>query len=179
MSALSYSVVLQTPSPLSQRLLRPKAPFPCCNATFLANGSVPLRRGVLYQFLVTAINEAGPGIAPVASPFGRLGDAFPIAPAMMNATSYAPNTVTVTWAAVTDDGGSPVFRYDIVDLTGADVVYVSAVDPLPRYSGTYELPPRKSVEQCDGFVACMHWLSPLFVVIVNPVTATHLLTPVP
>ena len=138
-SSVVYDIEVQSSSSLSQRSLQAhrqqQTPYACCNATFLANGTIPLRQSLLYQFLVTAMNEAGRSLVSVASPYGRLGTNVPNAPTDVTASSSAPNTVTLTWLVATVDGGSPIYRYDIVDSADGVVTSVGVAGHVIRYTG--------------------------------------------
>ncbi len=92
-----------------------------------------LTDGASYTFTVTAENSVGssPGsasnaVTPAAPPVSDTAPTAPLAPSA--AVGPSAGQATVTWAAPSTDGGSPISSYTLSELSGATVV------------GTWDLP---------------------------------------
>ncbi|HTT92320.1 MAG TPA: carboxypeptidase regulatory-like domain-containing protein [Acidimicrobiales bacterium] len=99
---------------------------PACTETtpLLACNVIGLTNGTKYYFIVEATNAAGSSVPSneVAVIAGVVPPAAPAGLVVAGITVAAPGgaaTVTLTWNASTDDGGSPITGYQVYDGTSA------------------------------------------------------------
>src|SRR2546428_2822685 len=81
-------------------------------STATTYSDIGLTRATTYTYRVSAINSAGTG-SPSGVASARTLAIAPSSPTGLAATAASPSQIGLTWTAPTDNGGSPITRYQI------------------------------------------------------------------
>jgi hypothetical protein len=79
--------------------------------------------GDIYKFRVTARNVVGDSHA--SSSFSAMAASLPSAPGTPTKVTSSETSITIEWTAPEDDGGSPIFDYQVLWDQGTGGSFVS------------------------------------------------------